>query len=459
MASEIKLDLFQNRIVMNKTDAAMTVFVDDFFDSDSMKYIFATDAGYDTIEEYLESYYKEIEEIPDYFDAEAVNIDEHKKLINLFSKKFDIKSLYEKSQTKETLTTAFSGAAVNVALGEGILDFAYAQFEKAFEQSKDLYNLFSMEMLDAIRGDFYKEETTPVTTPSKDEAIIEMYEQYTNTVRVFENVMSASIYSSINPAVLAKQNKEAFEIYKKYILDLQKEMLSLIEFCYDENFHTTLLGSLTAAQRFNLYSKINNKSTSFVREEIYQIEDFSSTHNLFAISDASGLDKDALADFSNEFNLSTDVAQMYFTFPNNSSVYYKCSTIFDMLMFEFTKMLEFDVRFRKCKNCGKYFILKGNYKTDFCDRVADGESKSCQTIGSLKNYRSKVKNNASWNLYNKYYKRYFARMKAGNIDADAFKKWQYTATAMRDDCNAGKISASEFEKFLFGSFVNRRKGS
>lgn len=126
-------------------------------------------------------------------------------------------------------------------------------------------------------------------------------------------------------------------------------------------------------------------------------------------------------------------------------------------MLEFTKMLEHNIRFRKCKNCGRYFIMKGNYDNDYCDRIPEGETKNCQTIASLKNYKEKVSDNVAWKLYNKYYKRYFARMKAGNIESDVFKKWQYKATAMRDECVDGKVTEQEFEEFLFGSFVNRKR--
>ena len=47
--------------------------------------------------------------------------------------------------------------------------------------------------------------------------------------------------------------------------------------------------------------------------------------------------------------------------PTFMSISYDARTIEDMLELEFTKMLEQDVRFRKCKRCGKYFIMKGNY--------------------------------------------------------------------------------------------------
>lgn len=50
-----------------------------------------------------------------------------------------------------------------------------------------------------------------------------------------------------------------------------------------------------------------------------------------------------------------------------------------------------------------------------------------------------------------------ARMKAGNIEPDEFKKWQYTAKAMRDECTTGKVTEQEFEKFLYGCFVNSQQ--
>lgn len=29
------------------------------------------------------------------------------------------------------------------------------------------------------------------------------------------------------------------------------------------------------------------------------------------------------------------------------------------------------IRFRKCQRCGRYFILKGNFATRYCDRVEE----------------------------------------------------------------------------------------
>ena len=133
------------------------------------------------------------------------------------------------------------------------------------------------------------------------------------------------------------------------------------------------------------------------------------------------------------------------------------SSMFDMLNYEFGRMLESDIKIRKCKNCGKYFVLKGNYNTDYCDRLVEGSVRTCQAIGAEKVYKEKIATEESWKLYNKYYKRYYARIKVGTIKEKDFKRWQSEAIFKRDDCLAGTLSTEEYQEWLEGSFKNRAK--
>ena len=134
-------------------------------------------------------------------------------------------------------------------------------------------------------------------------------------------------------------------------------------------------------------------------------------------------------------------------------------SIFDMLNYEFSRMLESDIRIRKCKNCGKYFVLKGNYNTDYCDRLVEGSVRTCQAVGAEKVYKEKIATEEGWKLYKKYYKRYYARIKVGTIKEKDFNRWQYEAVGKRDDCLTGNLSAEEYEAWLEGSFKNREKKS
>lgn len=46
---------------------------------------------------------------------------------------------------------------------------------------------------------------------------------------------------------------------------------------------------------------------------------------------------------------------------------------------------------------------------------------------ALENYKKKMADNAAIKIYNKYYKRYSARVKAHTILEKDFKKWKYQA--------------------------------
>lgn len=65
--------------------------------------------------------------------------------------------------------------------------------------------------------------------------------------------------------------------------------------------------------------------------------------------------------------------------------------------------------------------------------------------------------NAAIPLYQKYYKRYAARVRVRQIKEPDFKKWKYQAMTKRDECSDGKITLAEFEEWLEGSFPNRKK--
>jgi len=67
----------------------------------------------------------------------------------------------------------------------------------------------------------------------------------------------------------------------------------------------------------------------------------------------------------------TDLARLM-PIPIASS--FMCGSLEEIMYLEFEKMLELDIRIKKCKNCGRYFMLKGNYQTEYCDRAQEGGS-------------------------------------------------------------------------------------
>ena len=64
--------------------------------------------------------------------------------------------------------------------------------------------------------------------------------------------------------------------------------------------------------------------------------------------------------------------------------------------------------------------------------------------------------NAAIPLYQKYYKRYAARVKVRQIKETDLKV-KYQAMTKRDECSDGKITLSEFEEWLESSFQTEKR--
>ena len=167
--------------------------------------------------------------------------------------------------------------------------------------------------------------------------------------------------------------------------------------------------------------------------------------------------KEAFYKLAEDYNMNPQNVHNIAVLPDFITTQYSAESIEDLLELEFTKMLEMDIRFRKCKRCGKYFLMKGNYDTVYCDRVEEGKTQSCQKLAALENYKLKNANNEAKKVYDKYYKRYHARVNVRQIKEQEFNQWRYKAITMRDDCNDGKISLQEYIDWNEAYFPNRAK--
>lgn len=474
---DARLDLFANKVFEDIEGKALELYVTDFYENESMTHVYSEWEGVD-----YPAYKKQVNEEmeqgnPDYWESEAERIQENREVIEQFSRLFTISgknSLIEPAghEKREGKINAFSGMIIHIPLGQGILNFCYTDFKAAFEKHSSLYSLLSVEGVAEIKKRMGREDTATqeVKHPieNKPAEIIYTFERYTDTFTLLSGGLYASLYTACFPPMFHTTSQKVLAQYCDYLCLLQEDIKEMIGFCFDEEFYPGILGKLHPAERYGFYCMLKGISPSIERSEV-----FSLSHNTgFGIDMPYGTTADEIRkriqtkiDLNNEeyqaflkqFSAQPAQVELAVRFPSFLNISYACSTLYEMLMLEFSKMLEHGIRFKKCKNCGRYFILKGNYKTDYCDRTPEGETKDCQTIASLKNYRARVAGNTAWLLYNKFYKRYHARMKAGNIDPDIFKKWQYSATSMRDDCTDGKLSEKDFQDWLHGSFPNRKQ--
>ncbi len=107
-----------------------------------------------------------------------------------------------------------------------------------------------------------------------------------------------------------------------------------------------------------------------------------------------------------------------------------------------------ELRFRRCKSCGKYFALTGYSNTEYCDRLFGNSDKTCKEAGAVRLYRTKIIADPKIQAYNRAYKKRFAWIKYKKISKEAFYEWSERARVQRDRCLAGEITLENLEKWL-----------
>ena len=297
---------------------------------------------------------------------------------------------------------ALSGARVKIPLGQGLLDFCY------FDEKKNMSSLMVITLLmdDDATKIITGKERAPITVRDSEEYHEILLHQLMQTLSASDFFYS-SLYTAAFPPCFLKANDKSVRFYLNYLKILKQEFLDKIEFCFDEDYYPEVLGTMSPVERFRFYCRIKNIPDFFRSREEFSVVDDLSGDNLpnwlygkFKIKPS-----EQFSDFCDKYGLNKD--EVYNPKPQRTVKRTEVRSIFDMLNYEFGRMLESDIKIRKCKNCGKYFVLKGNYNTDFCDRLVEGSVRTCQAIGAEKVYKEKIATEESWKLYNKYYKRLF----------------------------------------------------
>lgn len=262
-----------------------------------------------------------------------------------------------------------------------------------------------------------------------DEAKEKIY--YIAGVHMYEELIdcgnSHAYFSQISDCenVLINPN-EVKEYRLSYIVS---ELKAAIDFCCNLDFNPKL-NTLTSAQRYYFFINHYNKGELFN----------STTHNLktgLAINDSSFSDELIGFLFDENFDYLIDpLSEEMISFIKTKSIepiyLFHMDSIYDFLLFEFTKMIELNIQIKVCKNCGKYFVLKGDYATDYCDRVPDGGISTCKKIAAIRARKNKVKNNPILKEYEKAYKRMYARLSNHKISNEEFRVWSDEASIKRD---------------------------
>lgn len=102
---------------------------------------------------------------------------------------------------------------------------------------------------------------------------------------------------------------------------------------------------------------------------------------------------------------------------------------------------------RRCPNCGTLFV-SDNKNRKYCYGF-DKDGAKCDTVGYIKiRNKSTSPVERAMKLYSKYYKRYWAQCKKGELSEADFELWKINSKNKCADVKDGKLTYSQFEKLL-----------
>ena len=331
-----------------------------------------------------------------------------------------------------------SGSVVTVPLGEALFEFMYANFDSLYDEVK--FRLYKYEEIKLLDADSDIQEN------------INLFISYCAYKELINHIAFGSTASALFPPSInddADISEVMFDYYR-YLRMLQQEYKQVLEFCFDSNYCPEVLGDMTPAVRYYLYRKIN-KMPPFV--------EFNEEQRLLSDDrkQLSDYDTLAFAEFARENKIDAYTLMYFHNYNHKPVIRYRCESLHDFLELEFNKLMEYNVKLKRCERCEQFFTVKGNYDARYCNRIHIGELRSCRDLAAEENYKLKMAENKVIPIYRKYYRRYSARVKVHQIKEPDFKKWKYAALSKRDDCSNGKITVEEYIDWNEAYFPNRKR--
>ena len=106
----------------------------------------------------------------------------------------------------------------------------------------------------------------------------------------------------------------------------------------------------------------------------------------------------------------------------------------DFVYVELMKGIQHDFIPKCCQNCGRWFLQQPGMTYNYCGELVPGEAKlTCRDIGAAVSFKAKVQNNEIWQIHQRAYKKYYARIKKGNMSKAEFERWARNAEELRDE--------------------------
>lgn len=269
--------------------------------------------------------------------------------------------------------------------------------------------------------------------------------------------------------VLNKNDDFAHTVRRSDLMGIQQKYRMFVDFCLNADCDESI-EALTTQQRFFIMLSLHDYKESLpkipVTSSFFPELSEKDTSEFFDFFDKTNLDYVNVLErvkenkYKHNFGyygdlykyISSPVPEKTVEFVQNmQSKLYECCSVENIdacLFLEFSKLIFNEMIVKNCAYCGKYFVLKGNYKTDFCDDIPKGKSLPCKMLGSNQRLNEKILSDPIYGAYRKTYKRYYAWIRYGKISPKDFNVWAKETKNKYKDAICGDISEQEFFDYL-----------
>ena len=136
----------------------------------------------------------------------------------------------------------------------------------------------------------------------------------------------------------------------------------------------------------------------------------------------------------------------------------------EMFYFEFMQIMKNGRQIKRCKNCGKYFVLTDNRKREYCDRPFKN-GKKCSEIGHLIYYKQSLGDeNDPLRIARGFYNTMYSRMSRAldklpgqesekDISEEEFKDWSKKYSKAKRDYKNGIISGDDMLNIIREGYI------
>lgn len=222
------------------------------------------------------------------------------------------------------------------------------------------------------------------------------------------------------------------------ISEIQLSFKKLVSLCLDIDYDQPL-------------NKLSAKSRFFIVLSKYQ-------YIYYSIQDRLSTSKEVLAPkiFSGEIpeiNLSCNIEELEKQSNQVENMVAKLhitNSIINFLNYEFMELVIGNHLARKCKNCGRYFVIGNRPDRIYCDRVYPEQPRPCSKIGAEAKYTKSLVNDPIEAAYRKASKRFNIACNSGKSEEgkQKYNDWVAYAKEKRSLAKAGIISFDEYISWL-----------